>query len=96
MLMYFLVESDVSSAPRKNRKAHFDAPSSVRRTIMSAPLSKELRGEHSVRQICSIASRSRWWKSAAVVGKERCMYAKDGLNASISFMRNSRHDTTAG
>ncbi|KAK9898026.1 ribosomal protein L24 [Cystobasidium minutum MCA 4210] len=42
---------DVSSAPRKNRKAHFDAPSSVRRTIMSAPLSKELRGEHSARSI---------------------------------------------
>lgn len=31
---------------RKQRKAVLDAPSSVRRVIMSAPLSKELRAEH--------------------------------------------------
>ncbi|KEZ44747.1 hypothetical protein SAPIO_CDS2844 [Scedosporium apiospermum] len=36
---------------RKSRKAHFDAPSSVRRVIMSAPLSKELREKHNVRSI---------------------------------------------
>lgn len=36
---------------RKSRKAHFDAPSSIRRTIMSAPLSKELREKHNVRSI---------------------------------------------
>merc|ERR1712029_647208 len=42
---------DVSSSSRKSRKAHFDAPSSVRRVIMSAALSKELRGEHSARSI---------------------------------------------
>ncbi|PQE26854.1 60S ribosomal L26 protein [Rutstroemia sp. NJR-2017a BVV2] len=39
------------SSRRKSRKAHFDAPSSVRRTIMSAPLSKELREKYNVRSI---------------------------------------------
>lgn len=34
---------------RKSRKAHFSAPSSVRREIMSAPLSKELREKYNVR-----------------------------------------------
>jgi large subunit ribosomal protein L26e len=36
------------SSRRKSRKAHYDAPSSVRRTIMSAPLSKELRDKYNV------------------------------------------------
>lgn len=40
--------TDVSSSRRKARKAHFSAPSSVRRKIMSSPLSKELRGKHNV------------------------------------------------
>merc|ERR1711872_936680 len=35
----------------KCRKAHFNAPSSVRRTLMSAPLSKELRQKYSVRSM---------------------------------------------
>ncbi|KAL4806785.1 translation protein SH3-like domain-containing protein [Aspergillus unguis] len=39
------------SSRRKSRKAHFNAPSSVRRVIMSAPLSKELREKHNVRSI---------------------------------------------
>ncbi|KAL4779542.1 translation protein SH3-like domain-containing protein [Aspergillus varians] len=41
----------LSSSRRKSRKAHFNAPSSVRRVIMSAPLSKELREKHNVRSI---------------------------------------------
>ncbi|KAL1987446.1 hypothetical protein VTN96DRAFT_3828 [Rasamsonia emersonii] len=41
----------VSSSRRKSRKAHFSAPSSVRRVIMSAPLSKELREKYNVRSI---------------------------------------------
>ncbi|KAF8421589.1 translation protein SH3-like domain-containing protein [Tirmania nivea] len=41
----------VSSHRRKSRKAHFSAPSSVRRVIMSAPLSKELREKHGVRSM---------------------------------------------
>ncbi len=39
----------LASSRRKSRKAHFGAPSSVRRVIMSAPLSKELREKHNVR-----------------------------------------------
>jgi large subunit ribosomal protein L26e len=41
----------VSSQRRKSRKAHFSAPSSIRRKIMSSHLSKELRTKHDVRAI---------------------------------------------
>merc|ERR1712080_505276 len=45
------VQQSVASSRRKSRKAHFGAPSSVRRVVMSAPLSKELREKHNVRSI---------------------------------------------
>ncbi|KAI1748539.1 translation protein SH3-like domain-containing protein [Xylaria castorea] len=45
------VNSNVSSSRRKARRAHFQAPSSIRRNIMSAPLSKELREKYNVRSI---------------------------------------------
>ncbi|KAK4156369.1 translation protein SH3-like domain-containing protein [Chaetomidium leptoderma] len=45
------VSSVISSSRRKSRKAHFSAPSSIRRNIMSAPLSKELREKYNVRSI---------------------------------------------
>ena len=41
----------VTASRRKNRKAHFTAPSSVRRVLMSAPLSSELRAKHNVRSM---------------------------------------------
>ncbi|KAL8547579.1 hypothetical protein ACS0TY_007052 [Phlomoides rotata] len=41
----------VSSSRRKNRKAHFTAPSSVRRVIMSAPLSRDLRSKYNARSM---------------------------------------------
>lgn len=41
----------VSSSRRKSRKAHFTAPSSVRRVIMSAPLSTDLRNKYNVRSV---------------------------------------------
>lgn len=34
------INNQLHSSRRKSRKAHFEAPSSVRRVIMSAPLSK--------------------------------------------------------
>jgi large subunit ribosomal protein L26e len=40
---------EVAHSRRKSRAAHFKAPSSERRTIMSAPLSKELREQYNVR-----------------------------------------------
>ncbi|KAK3721084.1 60S ribosomal protein L26A [Vermiconidia calcicola] len=45
------INTSLHSSRRKSRKAHFQAPSSVRRVIMSAPLSKELREKHNVRAI---------------------------------------------
>ncbi|CAH0041479.1 unnamed protein product [Clonostachys solani] len=45
------VSSLVSSSRRKSRAAHFKAPSSQRRVILSAPLSKELREKYNVRSI---------------------------------------------
>jgi len=41
----------VSGSRRKNRQRHFTAPSHIRRKIMSAPLSKELRKKYNVRSI---------------------------------------------
>ena len=36
---------------RKQRKAHFTAPSHIRRILMSAPLSKDLRAKYNVRRM---------------------------------------------
>lgn len=41
----------VSSSRRKSRKRHFQAPSHIRRKLMSAPLSKELRQKYNVRSM---------------------------------------------
>ncbi|KAG0680443.1 60S ribosomal protein L26B [Pichia californica] len=41
----------VSSSRSKSRKAYFNAPSSERRVMMSAPLSKELREQYGVKSI---------------------------------------------
>ncbi|RXM95323.1 Prenylcysteine oxidase-like [Acipenser ruthenus] len=41
----------VTSSRSKNRKRHFNAPSHVRRKIMSSPLSKELRQKYNVRSM---------------------------------------------
>jgi len=43
--------ADISSSRRKSRKAHFSAPSSLRRKIMSSALSKELRAKHHARSL---------------------------------------------
>ncbi|KAG6888891.1 60S ribosomal protein L26B [Termitomyces sp. T32_za158] len=43
--------ADVSSSRRKSRKAHFSAPSSIRRKIMSSSLSKELREKYHARSL---------------------------------------------
>merc|ERR1711974_444565 len=41
----------VTSSRRKNRKAHFQAPSHKRRKIMSAALHKDLRAKYGVRSM---------------------------------------------
>ncbi len=43
--------TSVSSQRRKSRKAHFSAPSSIRRKIMSSHLNKELRAKYDVRSV---------------------------------------------
>merc|ERR1739843_41387 len=43
--------SNVSSSRRKSRKAHFTAPSSVRRKIMSSHLNKELIQKYNVKSM---------------------------------------------
>jgi len=43
--------ANVSSSRRKARKAHFTAHSTLRRKMMSAPLSKELREKYHVRSL---------------------------------------------
>ena len=43
--------TDVSSDRRKARKAYFNAPSHVRRVLLSAPLSKELRAQYGIRSL---------------------------------------------
>ncbi|XP_076041668.1 ribosomal protein L26 [Oratosquilla oratoria] len=45
------LNKSVTSSRRKNRARHFQAPSHVRRRLMSAPLSKELRQKYNVRSI---------------------------------------------
>ncbi|KAG0661201.1 60S ribosomal protein L26A [Maudiozyma exigua] len=42
---------DVSSDRNKSRKAYFTAPSSARRVLMSAPLSKELRAQYGIKAL---------------------------------------------
>ncbi|KAI0093679.1 translation protein SH3-like domain-containing protein [Irpex rosettiformis] len=46
-----IITEHVSSSRRKSRKAHFAAPSSIRRKIMSSALSKELRAKHNTRSL---------------------------------------------
>jgi ribosomal protein uL24 len=52
--------SDLSSARRKGRKAHFGAPSSVRRNLLSASLSKDLRNKYNVRTLYFDASSANF------------------------------------
>merc|ERR1711902_43038 len=45
------INKNVTSSRRKQRKRHFEAPSHIRRKLMSAPLSKELRQKYNVRSM---------------------------------------------
>ncbi|CDR42299.1 CYFA0S09e00474g1_1 [Cyberlindnera fabianii] len=42
---------DVSSSRSKARKAYFTAPSSIRRKLLSAPLSKELQEQYKIKAL---------------------------------------------
>ena len=43
--------TQVTSSRRKNRRAHFQAPSHLRNKLMSCNLSKELRAKHGARSM---------------------------------------------
>ena len=45
------LNTHATSSRRKQRKRHFSAPSHIRRRLMSAPLSKELRQKYGVRSM---------------------------------------------
>merc|ERR1712050_101393 len=45
------LNKSATSSRRKQRARHFNAPSHIRRKIMSAPLSKDLRTKHNVRSL---------------------------------------------
>merc|ERR1719338_99444 len=45
------LNKNVSSSSKKQRKRHFTAPSHIRRKLMAAPLSKDLRGKYGVKNI---------------------------------------------
>merc|ERR1739847_234878 len=45
------LNKNVTSSRRKQRKRQFTAPSHIRRKLMSAPLSKDLRQKYSVRSV---------------------------------------------
>ncbi|KAL2916487.1 60S ribosomal protein L26A [Polyrhizophydium stewartii] len=74
----------VSSSRRKSRKAHFTAPSNIRRKIMSAALSKELREKHHARslpirrddevQIVRGTHKGREGKVTTVYRRKYCIY----------------------
>ncbi|KAJ3042953.1 60S ribosomal protein L26A [Rhizophlyctis rosea] len=75
---------NVSSSRRKSRKAHFSAPSSQRRLILSAPLDKELRDKYNARslpvrkddvvKITRGTNKGRDGKVVAVYRKKWCIY----------------------
>lgn len=72
----------VSSSRSKSRKAYFQAPSHVRRVIMSAQLSKELREKYGVRSLpltrddtVQVARGSHKGKEGKVTAVYRLKYA---------------------
>ncbi|GAB7350715.1 hypothetical protein MBLNU459_g1271t2 [Dothideomycetes sp. NU459] len=65
------INSSLHSSRRKSRKAHFSAPSSVRRTIMSAPLSKELREKYNFLETPNLQFCKRRRKSPSLLTGHR-------------------------
>ncbi|ONH67620.1 hypothetical protein BON22_2580 [Cyberlindnera fabianii] len=49
--MSIAIPSNVSSSRSKARKAYFTAPSSIRRKLLSAPLSKELQEQYKIKAL---------------------------------------------
>ena len=82
---------DVTSSRRKNRLAHFSAPSHLRYKIMSASLSRELRNKYGVRSmpirrddevtIVRGGSKENKGKVSQVYRKRWCIYVEKLVKA---------------
>lgn len=79
----YIIISGVSSQRRKSRKAHFTAPSSIRRRMMSCRLSKELRTKYDCRTIPVRTGDTVHIKTGSVengvkgkIGKVLCVYRR--------------------
>ncbi|KAJ3056489.1 60S ribosomal protein L26B [Rhizophlyctis rosea] len=80
------LSNSVSSSRRKSRKAHFAAPSNIRRKILSAPLDKELRDKYNARslpvrkddvvKIVRGTYKDREGKVVTVYRKKWCIYVE--------------------
>uniref|UniRef100_A0A914RC36 60S ribosomal protein L26 n=1 Tax=Parascaris equorum TaxID=6256 RepID=A0A914RC36_PAREQ len=67
----------VSSSARKSRKAHFNAPSHIRRKLMSAPLTKDLRTKHGIRSIPIRGKVGQTFLASILVKLSRCSVASN-------------------
>jgi len=69
----------VTCSRRKQRKAHFTAPSHVRRIIMSSPLAKDLRSKYNVKSVPIRKDDEVKIKRGSMKGREgkvTCVYRK--------------------
>ncbi|GFZ18824.1 translation protein SH3-like family protein [Actinidia rufa] len=82
----------VSSSRRKNRKAHFTAPSSVRRVLMSAPLSSDLRAARARSSRSTARSGSSMSSSASPARKVNGSTVNVGINPSKVVITKLRLD----
>jgi len=87
----------VSGSRRKCRKAHFTAPSNVRRKIMSAALSKDLRQKYGVRPCSSLDQDSRGWPGRCrVAGVGQSGMAAQWMQLVVKISRAWVSDGAAG
>jgi ribosomal protein uL24 len=84
----------VSSQRRKSRKAYFTAPSSIRRKLMSAHLSKELKEKYETRsipvrhgdtvKIKRGASKGKEGKVTEVYRRKWCIYIEKVMKSKVN------------
>ena len=91
----------ISSQRRKSRKAHFTAPSSVKRKIMSCKLSKDLRTKYNCRTIpvrkgdtVKILRGSSQYGGKGTDGKVICVYRKRWSIHVEKIVRDKRSGNT--
>ncbi|MCI4346429.1 MAG: 50S ribosomal protein L24 [Thermoplasmata archaeon] len=73
----------LSRLPRKQRKFHFNAPASVRRRWLSAPLSRELRARYGRRQLPVRKGDTVLVRSGSYVGREERVAKVDTRTGTI-------------